>query len=93
MCRWIAPKKLSGSYLIVDIAAKIAVCLFNEGNYALLKFLDDLGIDLGPSSHQWDTEADALRVKRADQHTAALVKRGQDSSENGKKPTNLRGNC
>jgi len=70
----IAPKKLSGSYLIVDIAAKIAACIFNEGNYALLKFLDELDVNLGPSSHHWAMEADATRIKRADKHAADVSK-------------------
>ena len=70
----IAPKKLSGSFTIVDIAAKVAACLFNEGNYALLKILDALEIDLGPSAHAWAAESDINRIQRAENQAAVESK-------------------
>jgi len=70
----IAPKKVSSSSKIVELAANIAACQFNEGTYALLVFLHDIGVSLGPSAHEYHRKQDDERVKRADQQAAITTK-------------------
>ena len=73
----IAPKKLSGSFQIVDVAARVAASTFNKGNYALLKFLDEMSIDVGPSAHEWAENADQERVNRAEVQATAATKQAR----------------
>ena len=65
---------MSGTSTIVEIAANVAACTFNEGNFALLAFLEDLGVGVGPSTHEWAREGDNERISRADQQAAQQTK-------------------
>lgn len=71
---WIAPKKLSESFFLVEIAANVAACTFNEGNYVLLNFLHEMGIELEPSAHHRVELADNARIERAEKEAAAESK-------------------
>ena len=62
----IAPKKLSGSKQIVELASSIAACTFNEGAGALLTFLSDMGIGVGSSAHDYARLEDSHRISRAE---------------------------
>jgi len=70
----IAPKKLSGSFMIVEIAARVSASLFNEGNFVLLNFLHEMGVNLGPCAHAWAEEADSLRIQKAEKQAQAESK-------------------
>lgn len=73
----ITPKVLSGTSTLVEIAANVAACNFNEGSFALLTFMEDMGISVGTSSHEWAREEDKLRISRADQKAADESKEGR----------------
>uniref|UniRef100_A0A6P7GDN8 Uncharacterized protein LOC114336144 n=1 Tax=Diabrotica virgifera virgifera TaxID=50390 RepID=A0A6P7GDN8_DIAVI len=73
----ITPKILSGTSNIVEIAAHIAVCIFNEGYFALLSILQEMGVSTGSSAHAWASAADELRITRADKKTAESTKEGR----------------
>ena len=62
----ITPKYLSGTSTLVQIAAHLAACTFNEGNYALLNIMQEIGIGVGTSAVEWASATDELRVNRAD---------------------------
>lgn len=62
----IAPKKLAGSKQIVEIAAYVASCTFNEGAGALLTFMSDMEMTCGPSAHEYAKLEDRNRISRAE---------------------------
>lgn len=61
---------MSGTSIIVEIAAHVAACSFNEGCFVLLAFMQDMHIGTGPSSHEWARTADDLRISRAEEQAA-----------------------
>jgi len=63
----ISPKSVSGTSTIVEIAAYVASGAFNEGAFAFLKFMQDMKIGMGPSSHEWARKTDTERLNRAQQ--------------------------
>ena len=63
----IVPKKLSGSKNIVEFAAYVAACTFNEGVGALLTFMYDMGITVGPSAREYARQEDNSRIAKAEQ--------------------------
>jgi len=72
----ISPKHLSGISVIVEIAAYVAACVFNEGSFALLTFMQDMGIS-GPSAHEWARSTDSMRISRAEQEAEKQTKEGR----------------
>ncbi|XP_025261971.1 uncharacterized protein LOC105256709 [Camponotus floridanus] len=73
----ISPKHLSGTSVIVEIAAYVAACVFNEGSFALLTFMQDMGISSGPSAHDWARSTDSMRISRAEQEAEKQTKEGR----------------
>lgn len=65
----ISPKCVSGTAIVVEIAANVAACTFNEGCFALLTFMQEMGIKSGPSAHEWARAVDQIRICRADEKT------------------------
>ena len=63
----ISPKTVSGTSTIVEIAANVTACTFNEGSFALLAFVQETHIGTGPSSHKWARQVDELRINRAEE--------------------------
>ncbi|XP_025995458.2 uncharacterized protein LOC105204411 [Solenopsis invicta] len=62
----IPPKKLSGSKQIVEFAAYVAACTFNEGAGVFLSFLSDMNVSLRPSAYEYARLEDSCRINRAD---------------------------
>lgn len=81
----IAPKKLSGSTSIVQLAALVAACTFNEGTGALLQFMYDMGISIGPSAHEYARRVDQTRIERSDQKCHQQTKEGRIARRLAKK--------
>lgn len=50
---------------------------FHEGSFALLSFLNEMGISTGPSAHQWARASDELRITRANEQAARTSKEGR----------------
>ncbi|XP_067205402.1 uncharacterized protein [Linepithema humile] len=69
----IAPKTLSASLMIVEIAGYIATCTFNEGMKGILTIMNTIGISCGPNAHNYAEKEDAARIqlsnKRAHENT------------------------
>uniref|UniRef100_A0A6P7GLM6 Uncharacterized protein LOC114343927 n=1 Tax=Diabrotica virgifera virgifera TaxID=50390 RepID=A0A6P7GLM6_DIAVI len=74
----ISPKILSGTSNLVEIAANVDVSTFNEGSFALLTFMESMGINLGASSHEWAHLEDDQRISGAYQKAANESKEGRD---------------
>lgn len=60
----ISPKHLSGTSVIVEIAAYVAASVFNEGSLALLTFMQHMGISSASSAHDWARSTDSIRISR-----------------------------
>ncbi|XP_074098281.1 uncharacterized protein LOC141526972 [Cotesia typhae] len=73
----ICPKTVNTSYTIVQIAAYVAMCIFNEGINSLLVLMNTLGLNCGPNSHRYAERMDAARMKVAD-------KRANDNTREGR---------
>uniref|UniRef100_A0ABD2XHY0 Uncharacterized protein n=1 Tax=Trichogramma kaykai TaxID=54128 RepID=A0ABD2XHY0_9HYME len=73
----ITPKILSGTSNIVEIAANVASCVFNEGCFALLAFLEEMCVSLGPSAHEWARLQDMHRITRADKKLQMQLKKAE----------------
>ncbi|XP_074103345.1 uncharacterized protein LOC141530232 [Cotesia typhae] len=65
------------SYTIVQIAAYVAMCIFNEGINSLLVLMNTLELNCGPNSHRYAERMDAARMKVAD-------KRANDNTREGR---------
>jgi len=66
----ISPKSVGGTSTVVEIAANVAACIFNEGCFALLAFMEEMQISTGPSSHEWARQVDDLRISSAEKQAA-----------------------
>lgn len=73
----ISPKHLSGTSVIVEIAAYVAASVFNEGSFALLTFMQDMGISSGPSARDWARSTDSIRISKAEQEAERQTKEGR----------------
>ncbi|XP_044585305.1 uncharacterized protein LOC123265584 [Cotesia glomerata] len=73
----ICPKTVNTSSTIVQIAAYIATCIFNEGTNSLLMIMDTLGLTCGSNSHRYAEKLDAARVKVADQRANDNTREGR----------------
>jgi len=80
----ISPKILASSPTIIEIAANAAACTFNEGYIALLAFLEEMKISVGPNAHEYVKTFDESRILKAEEGCAS-DKRSQDSEKNGAK--------
>lgn len=70
----ISPKILSSSPTIIEIAANVAACTFNEGYIALLAFLQEMKITVGPSAHLYVKKFDMTRISQAEEKAALVTK-------------------
>ncbi|XP_044586088.1 uncharacterized protein LOC123266122 [Cotesia glomerata] len=73
----ICPKTVNTSSTIVQIAAYIATCIFNEGTNPLLMIMDTLGLNCGSNSHRYAEKLDAARVQVADQRANDNTREGR----------------
>nr|XP_036678349.1 uncharacterized protein LOC118879563 isoform X2 [Drosophila suzukii]XP_036678357.1 uncharacterized protein LOC118879567 isoform X2 [Drosophila suzukii] len=70
----ISPKVLASSPTIIEIAANAAACTFNEGYIALLAFLEEMKINVGPSAHEYVKTFDESRILKAEEKAALQTK-------------------
>lgn len=73
----ISPKNLPGGLLPVQIAAYAAACTFNQGNVAILKMFEALGVPCGHHAHTYVAKADEQRISIAGQRTQNATKEGR----------------
>ncbi|XP_043270679.1 uncharacterized protein [Venturia canescens] len=79
----ITPKILPAGSKIVNIAALVAACTFNEGSSDLLLFMHGMDLKLGRNSHEYVRNSDENRVcaaekKSANETRAARIRRRQE---------------
>ena len=68
-CVWnIVPKHLFNGKQVVQIASKIAACIFNKGYNLVLKIMEEMGLKIGSSSANYIDNHDFRRVQHANRH-------------------------
>ncbi|CAH4001251.1 unnamed protein product [Pieris brassicae] len=67
----ITPKILPADSKIVNIAALVAACIFNEGTSALLLIMHGMDLKLGRNSHEYARISDENRVCAAEKKSAS----------------------
>ncbi|CAD6221987.1 GSCOCG00011691001-RA-CDS, partial [Cotesia congregata] len=67
----ITQKILPAGSKIVNIAALIAACIFNEGASALLLIMHGMDLKLGRNSHKYARISDENRVCKAEKKSAS----------------------
>ena len=62
----IAPKGVHSSKAIVDIAANIAVCNFNDGLKSVLEIMQVLNLTIGTTCYNFCIKTDERRIRAAE---------------------------
>ena len=70
----LAPKHLHSGLKIVEVAAYLAACIFNEGSSTILMVMDELGIVVGNRSFSFAREIDDRRISRQNRRSTAETK-------------------
>ena len=70
----ISPKTIHSGKIVVDIAADIATCNFNDGLNSLMQIMQVLNLKIGPTCYKFCVEADAARVQRAEKRMTEAAK-------------------
>jgi len=74
MIRKIAPKVMHSGAKIVQIAACIATCIYNEGALSLLQIMQAMDIAVGPNAHRYVAEEDSRRTMKAERTAQEMTK-------------------
>lgn len=81
----ITPKIINSGSQIVQIAADIAACVFNDGAQSLLKIMQTMQIETGVNAHQWASFEDDRRLSWAERATASSTKEARTRAKKIKK--------
>lgn len=73
----IAPKTLHSGAKIVNIAALLATCTFNNGVTSLLEVMNELGISVGSGAHLYAAQEDETRIAKAELQAQQHTKEGR----------------
>lgn len=70
----ISPKEVHCGLSIVEIAANIAVCTFNDGTSSLLQIMKTMDVKCGSNAHRWAAAEDSRRLSVAERAAATATK-------------------
>jgi len=70
----IAPKTFHSGKKIVDIAADLATCTFNDGLNSIMEIMQLLEMKIGPTCYNFCLEADSRRVQAAEKKMTDAAK-------------------
>lgn len=73
----ISPKIVSSGAIVVNLAAYIAVGLFNEGSKSLLFYLNSIGVSCGHNAHEYADKMDEARIALAERRAAESTREGR----------------
>lgn len=82
-----APKTSHSGATVVEIAALLATCLFNNGTTSFLQVMNTMGMAVGPNAHAYAAAEDNRRIALAEVRAQESSKEGrlrrrQDNLEN-----------
>ena len=72
-----APKHLHNGLKTIELANFLAVSIFNDGFYAILKMLQVMDVIIGPIAKEYAMERDDRRINQADLRHKASSKEGR----------------
>lgn len=84
----IAPKTVHSSKAIVDIAANITVCKFNDGLHSIMEIMQVLNITIESTCYNFCVEADERRIRGAERAMTEQAKEARRQQISTRKATN-----
>ncbi|XP_074102194.1 uncharacterized protein LOC141529520 [Cotesia typhae] len=69
-----APKHIHSGSQVIEIATFIAVCIFNDGFFPILKMMTLMGMQIGPETHSFAVRRDNARIERSEIRTSNASK-------------------
>ncbi|XP_025162547.1 uncharacterized protein LOC112588080 isoform X1 [Harpegnathos saltator] len=84
----LAPKPMSSGKKIVDIAADIAVCNFNDRLHSIMNIMQTLNLPISQSCYTFCVQADNYRIQRAEGSMTEAVREARRSGISARKLTN-----
>ena len=82
--RSIVPKRLFNGKNVVEIACKIAACIFNEGYNTILKIMEEAGAKIGSNAIDFVSRHDDTRVQHANRHSLNSSKEARTARKKAK---------
>ncbi|XP_032675277.1 uncharacterized protein LOC116846047 [Odontomachus brunneus] len=73
----LAPKHLNCGAKIIETAAFIVAGIFNEGYFAILKFMNELEINIGPECKQYANMYDTQRISTQERRRTSSTREAQ----------------
>jgi len=81
----LAPKSYSSGKTVLNIAADIATCVFNDGMTNILHIMQLLEMEIGVEAYNFCTESDAKRIKHAEAQLSDAAKMARSSITSARK--------
>lgn len=75
-----APKTVHSGKSVVDIAADIAACNFNDGMMGIMEIMQVLNLEIGPTCYNFCLAADAERTSKAEERLTDAAKEARRCS-------------
>ncbi|XP_074096654.1 uncharacterized protein LOC141525864 [Cotesia typhae] len=69
-----APKHIHSGSQVIEIATFIAVCIFNDGFFPILKMMTLMGMQIGPETHSFAVRRNNARIERSEIRTSNASK-------------------
>ena len=84
-CVWmIAPKHMFVGKNVIEIAAFSAAIMFNEGLNPILKVMEVMGIQIGPTAHQHTENVNTIRIDRSEHLSSTTSKEARMAARNSR---------
>lgn len=80
-----APKSSSSGKVVLDTAANMAVCIFNDGLFSIVKVMQVLGIRIGPNCYDFCTAADDHRIQSSERSLTDAAKEARMAQKSARK--------
>lgn len=81
----LAPKSYSSGKTVLNIAADIATCVFNDGMTNILHIMQLLEMEIGVEAYNFCTESDAKRIKHTEAQLSDAAKRARSGITSARK--------
>lgn len=80
-----APKTVSSGKNILDIAANMAVCVYNDGLSSIMQVMKALDMTIGENCYNFCLEADARRIQFSERSMSEAAKKARLSLKSSRK--------
>lgn len=80
----LASKHVFSGKTVIEIAAWVSACVFNEGNFTVLKIMELMGIKIGPYASHSAEKRDEERLKQAERVSTEQSKEARTNKKEAK---------